>query len=58
MYLRNASDIPEGDFNAAKREVERLRFLIAKVDHNMLEEISKFEGIDITFYCYSNLILI
>ena len=29
--FRNASDIPEGDFEAAKREVERLRLLISRV---------------------------
>jgi len=33
----NASDIPDGDFEAAKREVERLRLLISRVDTNFLE---------------------
>mmetsp|Transcript_4358 Transcript_4358/g.6697 ORF Transcript_4358/g.6697 Transcript_4358/m.6697 type:complete len:341 (-) Transcript_4358:40-1062(-) len=41
----DVSDIPDGDWEAAKKEVERLRNLICQVDCNMLDEIEEVEAI-------------
>ena len=37
------SDIPDGDWRAAKLEVERLRNLISQVDCNILDDIEEIE---------------
>lgn len=39
----DASDIPDGDWQTAKKEVERLRNLISQVDCNMLDDIEERE---------------
>lgn len=39
----DVSDIPDGDWKAAKLEVERLRQLIAQVDCNILDDIEEME---------------